>query len=142
MFTVKMSTSLPDRLFQSATTNFDHFAVTTPLWVYCLFMEDVSSTTNEQKQNAVQLITMSSSPKLAIEEETVIVAAYMKAKFPAVLRHHSSARPLSLPDFTIAHPRHWSLDFSVEVDLALDVIARAFHNTGILLYIFWPTQPY
>jgi hypothetical protein len=70
--------------------------------------------------------------KLAIDEETAIVASYMKAKFPAVLRHHSSAHPPSLPDFTIGHPRHWSLDFSVEVDLALDVIARAFHNTGIL----------
>lgn len=78
---------------------------------------------------------MSSSPKLAIEEETAIVAAYMKAKFPAVLRHHST-QPLSLPDFTITHLRHWSLDFSVKVDLALDVIARAFHNAGILLYIF------
>jgi hypothetical protein len=75
---------------------------------------------------------MSTSPTLAIDEETAIVAEYMKAKFAGVLRHHSSAHPPSLPDFTVGHPRHWSLDFSMEVDLALDVIARAFHNTGIL----------
>ena len=65
---------------------------------------------------------MSTSPKLAIDEETAIVAAYMKAKFPGVLCHHS-AHPSTptLPDFTIGHPSHWSLDFSVEVNLALDV---------------------
>ena len=84
---------------------------------------------------------MSTLPQLAIDEETAIVAAYMKAKFPGVLRHHYSARPLSS---TIGHPRHWSLGFSMEVDLALDVIARAFHNTGILLfyYMLQRTRPY
>jgi hypothetical protein len=83
---------------------------------------------------------MSTSPKLAIDEETAITAGYMKAQFPGVLRHHS-AYPGSLPNSTIEHPRHWSLDFAVEVDLALDIIARAFHNTGILiLQIFRPTQ--
>jgi hypothetical protein len=75
---------------------------------------------------------MSTLPQLAIDDETAIVATYMKAKFPGVLRHHCSARPLS---FTIGYPRHWSLSFSMEVDVALDVIARAFYNTGILYYL-------
>jgi hypothetical protein len=80
---------------------------------------------------------MFTSPKLAIDAETAIVAAYMKERFPAVLRHHSSAHPLCPPDFIIGHPRHWSLDFSIEVDLALDVIARAFHNAGIPHYMLY-----
>lgn len=83
---------------------------------------------------------MFTSPKLAIDAETAIVAAYMKERFPAVLRHHSSAHPLCPPDFIIGHPRHWSLDFSIEVDLALDVIARAFHNAGTPHYMLYQPQ--
>lgn len=84
----------------------------------------------------VPSIIMSAVPRLAIDEETAIVAGYMKAKFPGVLRHHlSAAHP---PPCTIGHPKHWSLSFCLEVDLALDVIARAFHNTGILPHMYTP----
>jgi len=89
---------------------------------------------NQRKKIVCPLIIMSTTlPQLAIDDETAIVAKYMKAKFPEVLRHHcSTARPLPC---TVGHPRHWSLSFSMEVDLALDVIARAFHNAGILPYM-------
>jgi len=71
---------------------------------------------------------MYAEPNLAIDQETSIVAAYMKKKFPGVLLERSIDTP-DRPDF-IGHPKHWSLEFSLEVDLALDVIARAFHNSG------------
>jgi len=71
---------------------------------------------------------MYTEPNLAIDQETSIVAAYMQKKFPGVLLDHSINTP-DCPDF-IAHPKHWSLEFSLEVDLALDVIARAFQNSG------------
>ncbi|KAF8148836.1 hypothetical protein B0H34DRAFT_805257 [Crassisporium funariophilum] len=76
-------------------------------------------------------------PQLAIDDETAIVAKYMKAKFPEVLRHHcSTAHPLPC---TVGHPKHWSLSFSMEVDLALDVIARAFHHS---VSTDWDAQRY
>ena len=72
---------------------------------------------------------MYAAPKLAIDQETSVVAAYMKKKFPGVLLECSSIYTPDHPDF-IGHPKHWSLEFSLEVDLALDVIACAFHNSG------------
>jgi hypothetical protein len=58
----------------------------------------------------------------------------MKQMFPHVLLRVSE-RPES-PDIEIRHPPGWSLEFALEVDLALDVIARAFHNQGIISGLF------
>ncbi|KAF8810593.1 hypothetical protein BYT27DRAFT_7091497 [Phlegmacium glaucopus] len=62
---------------------------------------------------------------LAILQDACIVAAYMKRKFPNVL---VSTLGLQGPNVEIEHPPGWSVEFALEVDLALDVIARAFHN--------------
>jgi hypothetical protein len=70
--------------------------------------------------------------KLAVFQETSTVATYMQAKFPMVLLETSP--PLGHPDF-IPHPAGWSLDFALEVDLALDVIARAFRNQGACFFL-------
>ena len=72
---------------------------------------------------------MSTQHNLAIDKETSVVAAYMKQKFPGVLLERSSINTPDQPD-SVGHPEHWPLEFSMEVDLALDVIARAFHNAG------------
>ncbi|KAF8809990.1 hypothetical protein BYT27DRAFT_7253962 [Phlegmacium glaucopus] len=64
---------------------------------------------------------------LAILQDACIVAAYMKRKFPNVL---VSTLGLQGPNVEIEHPPGWSVEFALEVDLALDVIARAFHNQG------------
>lgn len=61
---------------------------------------------------------------LAIDGETTIVADYMKARFSLMQNGgHVS-------DNFVRHPNHWSLDFAIEVDHALDVILRAFNNQG------------
>jgi len=65
--------------------------------------------------------------ELAVYQETSTVATYMKARFPSVLH---SVVDMPYPDDNIQHPAHWSLEFALEVDQALDVIARAFHNQG------------
>jgi len=75
---------------------------------------------------------MYAEPNLAIDQETSIVATYMKRKFPGVLLERSINTP-DRPDF-IGHPKHWSLEFSLEVDLALDIIARAFNNSGDIAF--------
>ncbi|KAF8816189.1 hypothetical protein BYT27DRAFT_7238045 [Phlegmacium glaucopus] len=62
---------------------------------------------------------------LAVLQDACIVAAYMKRKFPSVL---VSTLDLQGPNVEIEHPPGWSVEFALEVDLALDVIARAFHN--------------
>jgi hypothetical protein len=59
-------------------------------------------------------------------QDSYIVSGYMKKKFPYVLLGN-----VERPDEDIHHPLDWSLDFALEVDLALDVMARAFHNQGI-----------
>jgi hypothetical protein len=69
---------------------------------------------------------------LAVLQDTCIVATYMKRKFPGVL---ASTRGLQGPNVEIQHPHGWSVEFALEVDLALDVIARAFHNQGSLLTV-------
>lgn len=64
-------------------------------------------------------------------EDTYIASTYMKQKFPFVLSRVLGIDRPDLPDSPdIMHPLHWSIEFSLEVDLALDVIARAFHNQG------------
>ena len=65
--------------------------------------------------------------KLAVFEETSMVATYMKAKFPIVLH---TVLDMQLPDVDIQHPQGWSVEFALEVDLALDVLAHTFHNEG------------
>ena len=72
-------------------------------------------------------------------EDACVVSNYMKEKLPFVLLRASgdNDRPKS-PEVEIPHPRHWSIDFSLEVDLALDVIARAFHNQGFLYVSYTP----
>lgn len=67
---------------------------------------------------------------LAVYEETSTVATYMKAKFPIVLH---ITLDMQLPDVDIQHPHEWSMEFALEVDQALDVLARAFHNQGFSL---------
>lgn len=62
-------------------------------------------------------------------QDSYIVSTYMKQKFPNVL-----LRPES-PDIEIRHPSSWSVEFALDVDLALDVIARAFHNQGIVSWL-------
>jgi hypothetical protein len=60
---------------------------------------------------------------------TCIVSTYMQQKFPLVLLRTR----LESPDIEIdevPHPQGWSMEFALEVDLALDVIARAFHHQG------------
>jgi hypothetical protein len=69
-------------------------------------------------------------------QDTYIVSTYMKQKFPSVL-----LRPMEGPDsldveyVELPYPSGWSMDFSLEVDLALLVIARAFHNQGLATLI-------
>jgi hypothetical protein len=63
-------------------------------------------------------------------QEASIVSIYMKQKLPHALLKKGLGvmeRPYS-PDVEIKHPLSWSLEFAMEVDLALDVLARAFHN--------------
>lgn len=70
-------------------------------------------------------------------QEAYIVSTYMKQKLPHVLIERGQGymeRPVS-PDVEIKHPLSWSLEFSIEVDLALEVLARAFHNQGIVLLL-------
>ena len=67
---------------------------------------------------------------LAVYEEMSTIATYMKAKFPIVLR---TTLDIQLPDVDIRYPHEWSLEFALEVDQALAVLARAFHNQGFLL---------
>lgn len=73
-----------------------------------------------------------SIPSSAVQE-AYIVSKYMKQKFPHVLLQvrGDMERP-ETPDVEIQHPLSWSVEFAMEVDLALDVIARAFHNQGIV----------
>ena len=65
-------------------------------------------------------------------EDTCIASIYMQKKLPSVLLRTQSDkdRPKS-HDVEIPHPSCWSMDFSLEVDLALDILARAFHNQGL-----------
>ncbi|KAF8816368.1 hypothetical protein BYT27DRAFT_7248436 [Phlegmacium glaucopus] len=58
-------------------------------------------------------------------QETCTVATYMQTKFPSVLL---STLGMEQPDLEIQHPHGWSVEFVLDVDLALDVLARAFHN--------------
>lgn len=69
---------------------------------------------------------MSTSPRtalLAIDGETTIVGDYMKAQF-------SLMQNGDLSDTCVHHPNHWTLDFAIEVDRALNVILHAFKNQG------------
>lgn len=65
------------------------------------------------------------------DARALIASTYMKQKLPFVLLRAlgDMKRPKS-PNVEIPHPSRWSIEFSLEVDLALDVIARMFHNQG------------
>jgi len=65
---------------------------------------------------------------LPVYNETSAVATYMQAKFQQVV--YSMSLFSGRPEVFIAHPTEWSLYFTIEVDLAVDVISRAFHNQG------------
>lgn len=57
-------------------------------------------------------------------QDTLIVSAYMKEMFPHVLKGDMKQ--------PIQYPPSWSLEFALDVDRALDVLGRAFHNKGFL----------
>lgn len=61
---------------------------------------------------------------LAIDGETMVVADYMKARFMFL---QNGGHVL---DNFVRHPNHWSLDFAIEADHAVDVMLRAFNNQG------------
>jgi hypothetical protein len=60
-------------------------------------------------------------------QDTYSVSSYMKERFPHVLRME--------PNVEIQHPHGWSLEFALEVDLALHILARAFGNQGIVPWL-------
>jgi hypothetical protein len=66
---------------------------------------------------------MSGKTLLAIDKETVAVADYMKAQFPLM-------QSSGLPAAAVSHPKHWSLDFAIEVDHSLRVLCSAGKNQG------------
>jgi hypothetical protein len=67
-------------------------------------------------------------------QDTYIVSTYMKQKLPSVLLRAQGdiegPDSLDVEYVELPHPSGWSLDFALEVDMALLVIARAFHNQG------------
>ena len=71
-----------------------------------------------------------------------IVSTYMKKKLPFVLLRFlgNMERPES-PDVEVPHPRRWSVEFALEVDWALDVIARAFHDQGMYYKVGYSDPP-
>ena len=54
----------------------------------------------------------------------MVVADYMKARFMFL---QNGGHVL---DNFVRHPNHWSLDFAIEADHAVDVMLRAFNNQG------------
>jgi hypothetical protein len=83
------------------------------------------------RSNIFIIVTTMSIPSSV--QEAYIVSIYMKQKLPHVLLERSVGdmeQPES-PYVEIQHPLNWSVEFAMEVDLALDVIARAFRNQGI-----------
>lgn len=67
-------------------------------------------------------------------QDTYIVSTYMKQKLPSVLRralgNMEGPDLLDVEYVDLPHPSGWSMDFALEVDRALLVIGRAFHNQG------------
>lgn len=70
-----------------------------------------------------------SIPSRALQD-SYIVSNYMKQKFPQVLLQVLG--DIEQLDDEIPHPASWDVEFALDVDLALDVIARSFHNQGIV----------
>jgi hypothetical protein len=64
------------------------------------------------------------------------VSNYMRQKLLDILRVLGDVE--QSPDVEIQHPQSWSLDFAMDVDWALDVIARAFHNEGFVSWLLTP----
>ena len=75
------------------------------------------------------VITLPYTPMSDAVKDAYIVSTYMKQKFPFVLSQ--ALGDMERPEVEIPHPRGWGVEFSLEVDLALDVIARAFQNQGL-----------
>ena len=77
------------------------------------------------KQTFPPRITTMSIPSGPVQlQDTLIVSAYMKEMFPHVLKGDMKQ--------PIQYPPSWSLEFALDVDWALDVLGRAFHNKGFL----------
>jgi len=76
------------------------------------------------------LTTMSSHIYLAVQE-TQSIATYMKSKFADMMRNMSSVN--YRPGVLIPYPEEWSMEYAVEVDLAVSIIAQAFDNQGVLI---------
>jgi hypothetical protein len=70
------------------------------------------------------LLTMSDAVQF-----TCIVSTYMQQKLPLILLRTQLESP-DIEIVEIPHPQGWSVEFALEVDLALDVIADAFHHQG------------
>lgn len=70
-----------------------------------------------------QTTSNSHTALLAIDGETAIVANYMKSQFSLLQNGDPS-------DTFVCHPTHWTLDFAIEVDRALNVIFRASKSQG------------
>lgn len=66
---------------------------------------------------------------------TSVVSTYMQQKLPPVLLRTRLESP-DIDNVEIPHPQGWSVEFALEVDLALDVIARAFLHQGNKLLQF------
>jgi hypothetical protein len=76
---------------------------------------------------------MSSHICIAVQE-TETIATYMKSKFAEML-WNMGPRQLDRPEVA-PYPKEWSLEYAVEVDLAVSIITQAFNKQGIL------TDPY
>lgn len=70
---------------------------------------------------------MSFDIPLAVEESKAI-AAFMKLKFSDMMWNTGSAQ--RRPGPLIPYPEGWSLEFAIEVDLAVSIIVQAFNNQG------------
>ncbi|KIM34639.1 hypothetical protein M413DRAFT_144266 [Hebeloma cylindrosporum] len=75
---------------------------------------------------------MSSDTHLAVLHETSTVATYMRAKFK-MLMQNIGATPRQEHSF-LPFPEAWSLEYAVEVDLAVSVVARAFSNQDCTIW--------
>jgi hypothetical protein len=60
--------------------------------------------------------------------ETKTIATFMKLKFAETMWNMGSAE--HRPGALIPYPEGWSLEFAIEVDLAVSIIAQAFDSQG------------
>lgn len=67
-------------------------------------------------------------------QETCTVAKYMTEKFPYILSTFGMKHPDNPdhPNAKVRHPEGWSVEFAMDVDQALAVLASAFKNQGFI----------